>query len=135
MGEHGHIPLYFGVGFQPMRNAIIRTLFERTYYGHFGACVHVGVPSGMPVFLERCRYSITNVWPLFEYGACALATNMLRSGTVVSHLSAIKGLHRFSRGFELDPTDSGLETNVKVGGRALSDAGTEQPCVGLFGGK
>ena len=123
-GRCGHIPLYFGVGLELMRNAIA-TLSERTYQGNFGAWVDIRVRCRMPVFLERCGDNTTKVWHLFEYVAYAFATKKLRSATIESQMSAIKFFHRVSRGFELNTTHPVLGKALKGAARSHADAGNQ----------
>ena len=99
-GDRGHIPMYFGVGLKLMRRAIAASS-ERTYQGHFGKWVEFQVRCGLPVFLERCRGGMANVWRhVFEYVVPAFSTNNLRSATIESHLSVLKIFHCILRGFE-----------------------------------
>ena len=120
----GHIPLYFRVGLELIRNAI-STSSERPYQGHFGAWVDVWVRCDMPVFLERCGHRMTNVWHLFEYVAYAFATKQLRRATNESHSSAITCFHRISRGFALDTTHPVWGSALKGAARSHADAGVK----------
>ena len=123
-GGRGHIPMYFGVGLELMRHAIAASS-ERTYQGHFGAWVEFRVRCGLPVFLERCRNGMANVWHVFEYVAYAVSTKKLRSATIESHLSAIKFFHRISRGFEIDTTHPVISNAVKGAARFHADVGNQ----------
>ena len=123
-GGRGHIPMYFGVGLELMRHAIAASS-ERTYQGHFGAWVEFRVRCGLPVFLERCRDGMANVWHVFEYVAYAFSTKKLRSATIESHLSAIKFFHRISRGFEIDTTHPVIANALKGTARLHADVGNQ----------
>ena len=123
-GGRGDIPMYFGAGLELMRHAIAASS-ERTYQGHFGAWVEFRVRCGLPVFLERCRDGMANVWHVFEYVAYAFSTKKLRSATIESHLSAIKFFHRISRGFEIDITHPVIANAFKGAARLHADVGNQ----------
>ena len=69
---------------------------------------------------------MANVWHLFEYVAyIRLCYQKLRSATIESRLSAIKSLHRISRGSELDTTHPVWGNALKGATRSHADAGNQ----------
>ena len=107
-----------------MRHAIAASS-ERTYQGNFSAWVEFWVRCGLPVFLERCRDVMANVWHVFEYVAFAVSTKKLRSAPIESHLSAIKFFQGISRGFEIDITHPVTPNALKGAARLHADVGNQ----------
>ena len=68
---------------------------------------------------------MANVWHVLEYGAYAFSIKKLRSATIESHLSAIKLLHRISRGFKIDTTHPVIANALKGAARLHADVGNQ----------
>ena len=60
-----------------------------------------------------------------EYVVYVFATKKLRSATSESHLSAIKFIHRISRGFELDTTHTVIASALKGAARSHAEVGNQ----------
>lgn len=123
-GGRREVYLYFGDGLERMRNAVADSS-EQIFLDHFGACVDFRVRCGVPRFLRHCGDDVVDLWCLFEYVVYTLATKKLRPATTESYLSAIKYLHRISRGVELETTHPVIASAIKGAARSHADAGNQ----------